>query len=375
MTQMVLWFLVGGSPRPFVSYHWKGGLSPYGEVVIKITQSGEVHVQSEKRQHEVENYDTDLSAEELEGLRMLVRSTDFLSQPERDSQFATDMGETDLTVSLDGRTKNLKFGYRPTLDPLLSFLRRLHGQAEVFHVLTKSGDVYSALSAHILQPYRLKRPWITYFQKQTEYQKVQWALHALAAVMTPEEFAGVVATEMREKGKIALPMPPYDFPDAHAQAICPVYLLYLKENFPSLAEFEKGADGQDEQIVKFLGEYKYTQAIPFFMKWFAEDNKRYAEFALSPIANMGMDGIHTLSALLDDPKDAHRESAMEVLANAAADSHREFPNAVLEWEYNQIKNLFEQSVLPKLTHLAASDTSEPVRKKAAETIKKIKSKL
>ncbi|MEY2537403.1 MAG: hypothetical protein QOG67_1143 [Verrucomicrobiota bacterium] len=376
-----LTFGQGASGEPFLSYRWHGGLSPYNEIAIGIESNGHAHVRSERLRSKPHEYDTELTKEELEALRTMVRSTDFFSQPEKDSEFATDVGETELTISQDSRTRKLTFGYRPALDPLCWFLRKLHTQAEAFRSLAEK-DIYEVLTAlapnyaspKVLQPQRLKQPLMTYLIAETSNQKIQWALEALATLTTPEEFAGFIARQnFLEHGVL----PDYgNFPETHRLALCPLYLAFLKEKYPHLSQFEKQADWRAEGMVRALGDLRYRPAIPFFMKWFDGNKNPGAGFGLAPLAQMESAGIPPLAAQLDNPSETLQQSAIELLTIASKDSpQRGLPNVVSKWEYSEMTKLFTRTVLPKLEQLAANDSSATTRKKAAAAIEEIKKEI
>ncbi len=78
---------------PLLSYQWKGGHSPYKQIGVVITPAGEATVSWQKYQPPLLEYRTTLSAEEIESVEALIRSTDFFSQTGENPVDLRDAGE------------------------------------------------------------------------------------------------------------------------------------------------------------------------------------------------------------------------------------------------------------------------------------------
>lgn len=370
------------SEKPYLTYKEQGGLSPYKEIVVIIEKSGQTHVQIEKRSPRF-NYETRLENEELETLRTLVRATDFFSQPDKDPSFATDVGETEITVNDAERARTLRFGYRPSLHPLTEFILKIAWQAEAWEAL-RTGNAYDVVGALVpsdsrgkaLQPHLFKEPLMAFLRSTRESRKTNYALEALAAVTTPEEFAGFVASQSRPDPRTGPVLGPYgNYPKSHRLALCPLCLAYLKENYPQPNDYARG-DNVTRFLSDILGEFRYEPAIPYFLQLFDAQNEVALSIPLICLARIGRPCLYELVTRLDSKNEAHRLNAMKVMTLAfRSNSKNPVTNPVSDYEFDEMRKVFRGMVLPKLTQLSEKDSVEAVREEAARTIGQITSEL
>jgi PHD/YefM family antitoxin component YafN of YafNO toxin-antitoxin module len=288
-------------------------------------------------------------------------------------------------VNETDRHRTLKFGYRPTLQPLSEFLWKILAQAEAWEAL-QAGDVYDTMGAIVLsdtrakalQPFVLKKPLMEFLRAAHEPRQTDSALAALAAIMTPEEFAGFVA-EQRQSDREARPIigPFSSYTKNHQLALCPVWLDYLKEKYPQPNDFARPDKFNTASgLCNLLGELRYEPAIPYFLQIFDAQKEAGFSAPLSALGRIGAPCLYQLNARLDSPAQAHRLNAMEIMTVVFRNNYKNaVPNPVSEWEFDQMRRTFNEMILPKLTKVAEADAVPAVRAKAAETIATIKTEL
>jgi hypothetical protein len=363
------------SSPTFLHYKWEGGLSRYSAITIRIDRDGHAEVVLGRRPPDEVKYETDLSTDELEGIRKLLQSTGFFTQPDKDSQFATDQGQTELTVSEGTQSKKLIYSYRPALQPLTAFLYRLVAQVEAIQSLQEAHpyEVWSALDprlsgSKVLQPAKLKQPLLDFIRAQPDQSKRAPALCALAHVTTPEEFAAFLAAENGVENRMLM-LDPGNLPKAHRLALCPLFLAYLQSKYSLLPDYEKTNDDRAGLAKDLLGELGYAPAIPFFLQWFEESSYTDGRNPLHPLSQMGLPSLRALQPQLNHKDAAHRQAAIDLLASASNREVRFIPlNPIPQTEYAEMKKIFVSEILPKLNSLASSDSSENVRADAKKAI-------
>jgi len=372
--------------KPFLFYKFQGGYSPYKEITVTIKASGETRVTAQKHKQPRVDYTTELSPEEFAALRTLLIATDFFAQPDKEAQFATDAGQSELSVTEEKRSRKLLFRHRPSLDPLCQFFWRLQAQAEAFQSLS-DGNLYSVVGAIVpsdsrtkaLQSDRFKAPLKNYLETAQDRRQIRLALQALSWITRPEEFAGFVSlrtinSDNRELFFLDLTS---DIPKSHLEALCPLYLAFLKEkSYTEVTEPSNPGNAFTLSIARFLGEIHYQPALPIFLQWFEINTKPLIQTPLAPLAAMGTPSLHALIPKLEDPNEIYRLNAIGLLTIAARTNPGSgYSNPVSRSEYEKMKTVFKDRVLPKLSAMSQSDVSEKVRSQAAEAMKEIATEI
>lgn len=348
--------------------HW-GGHSPYTDITVAVDVSGAAHARIKKEQSTV-SYDTVLSSYELSGLRAIVRATDFFSQSDRDNHIPipTDIGETEITVSEPERQQTLKFSHRPELDPLRDFFWKLITEAEVFHDLSVGGRLpsISPSSDKILQPERLKAPLIKFALTQTDLRKAEQALGLLLPFITPEELIGLIRQKQEQNpASKAFLVCVGKEPRQYSRALCPIYLQFVKENYPRQNEFSQWESDLFFRAVGSMVSARYQPAIPVFLTWFDSAAGPTMSGPWSSLPSFGIAGTRALIPKLDSNDAYHRQQAAELLLTSArSNPQNKHPDSISEHEYDQMRELFTKQVIPKLRAISKADDSTELRVKA-----------
>ena len=385
---LMLAYSVQAGDQPLLKYHWRGGYSPYTEVSVSILDSGEALVTAQKQTLPAIDYRTQLSPEEVGAVRTLIRSTEFLTQSEQDPGFATDMGESEMTVHMDGRRKTLTYCYRPSLDPLVEPIWKLVTQATAIQALETDGDIYSASGAikpshsgmKALQPSCLKIPLMSYARENDNRQKVQWALEALACITTPEEFSGFVSlaleqNKQRDKFLGIVGTHPFygNIPNPHLKALCPIYLAFVRDAHSRLGQLNDTEKEAFSDFTRLLGESRYEPAIPLFKMWFEDHKEPYITTALTPLAKMGQTSLAALAPYLESQEESYKLNAIELVTiTARLGPHGGFANPLSEYDYSRMLPLLTNTVIPRLVDLSTNEKSDKVQKKASNALEEIR---
>lgn len=391
---ILILMLVGNAhaeDEPLLTYHWHGGYSPYKEIRVTISKAGAVLVTGQKQGLPPIDYRTELSPEELGTLKTLVQSTEFFSQPERDTDFAIDVGETELTIHLKGQSKSLIYHSRPSLEPLENLIWKLITQASAIQAIECGGDIYSAIGAVIpthagmkaLQPGRLKVPLMLYVRGHDNKQKVQWALEALAWITTPEEFSGFISLGLEEETQrktllsIIGTHPFYgNIPESHLRSLCPGYLRFVRDAHPRVGEISEIEKKALSDFTSLLGFTRYEPSIPMLKEWFEHHDQPYITTSLTPLAKMGAASLGALTPYLESPEEPHRINAIELLTIASRlGPHGGFANPLSDYEYMRMVPVFTNTVIPRLRALSVNDPSDKVKRKARDALEEIRKQI
>lgn len=375
-----------GANQPFLVYHHHNSFSQK-DVRITIQTSGTTVVIYEEYQHRPFQYQTTLSPAEMKDINKLLASSKFFDQSNHDTQYATDVGQTEISVHAKGRDKTLNFAYRPELDSLTTYLWRLVGQAKVIRNLESDTDLASVVTAvnprHVgekaLQPKRLKEPIMTYLRRQHDRDKSCRVLEAFAFVTTPEEFINLINVQLADKSQrenylLMIASQPFasNIPRTHWLALCPIYLAFVQDNFGRMKEM---SDIEREAFIRStscIGDLSYRPAVPVLQKWFESSHEPYLTTEIYPLANMGTSSISILTPYLDSSDESYRIKAVKLLGfTAKAGPASGYTVPVSEREFSQMIPVFTKTIIPKIRKMAASDPSEKVRAAAAQSLPEI----
>lgn len=373
----------GAGAATLLSFQHKAELSQFGRVSVDILESGKASLTISKHAKitEVFDYQTTLSAEEIAALRTLIDSADFYSEPDRDQALRMHSGETELSITQRDRTRTLKFRYRAALEPLTAFLWRLIEQAVAIHSIETDGDVYSAASAinpqlsgcKVLQPDRLRQPLMAYIRTSKNRQKIDWAVEALVSLITPDEYLGFVASEMAKSSNLYSCS---EANEAHARALCPLYLSYARDFDRRRDQLSKPQEKMLEDFISALGHWRYEPAIPLLASLFERCQEPSANPLLPPLSEMGPAGLTALLLFLDSPQELKRRHAIIAMIRASRGNpksgySRPYPEEV----YRDMEGMFERIILPRLDGMAKDDPSAEVRLQSSSALTEIKNQL
>ena len=372
-----------------VDYQRGGGLSSYSHLQVKIGKKGEVMAAWEKYDFPKASYETRLSEEELAYVRTLIQASDFFEAPENDDTMMTDVGESVLRVSLAGQERTIKFGHRASMEPLTQLLWKLVTQGQLLQEMAEQKDIYLVLgglsdsqaSAKVLQPRVFIEPLQDFIGISKDRQKTEWAMEALAAITTPEAFAGCVsrtADKDAERRKLILSIiGTYPFsgniPKKHLESLGPYCLAFVKENIGRRSQLSSEEQNTITNFIQSFGYSRYAPAIPWLVQQIASGDAAYVSGFMSSLCSMGDGGVGATQKLLDHREERVRLSGIEVLVWASRSGPKcGYANPVSDWEYKQMKGSFERWVLPELNRMTAGDTSGKVQEKAKAAIIEIK---
>ncbi|MEO5914662.1 MAG: hypothetical protein ABIS50_10545 [Luteolibacter sp.] len=382
---------VGAQEKPLLTYQWQGGHSPYKQVRVVISQTGDATVSWQRHEPPVLEYQTTLSAEELGAVQAMIRSTDFFEQSGETPVILRDAGETEFSIESGGKGKTLKYLSLPALAPMEGMIGKLTAQAFAMQAIESDGDIGAAACAvspplaggKALQPGVLKKPLMTYVRGRHTRQKVQCALEALSYVTTPEEYCGFISMGLddwlqRETLLSIIGSRPFcgNIPDAHLESLCPIYLSYVRGTASREAELTQTEKEALSSFTDLLGESRYEPAIPVLLKWFEAHDRPGATASLTPIAKMGEAGLAVLIPYLDSPNENYRINAIELLAiTSRLGPHAGFSHPLTEYQYEKMIPIFVDKAIPRLRELAVNDPSKLVRKRAEETLAEIRKRV
>lgn len=379
---------VGGHAKPFLSFQWSGGHSPYRKVTVEIQQSGGTEVRIDKQGKPAFSYRTDLSKEEMGALSTLIASTQFFSQQDQNATPWKHTGETEIAIVKDKETKTLSFRHLPALDPLSQFVWKLVAQADALSSIESDSDIYTAsgvvnprlAGAKVLQPDQFREPLSAYVRKSGDRQKISWALESLAWITTPEAFAGLIANEVinpKRRDLMLLAIPEHgNLPEPHWKALCPFYLDFIQKNHSHEKELTAPQNAAYETFVRSLAVARYEPSIPLFVRWFEEHDRQGMTPDITPLAMMGLPGLQVLIPYLDSSEEAKRGNAIELLTIAArGNPGSKYAYPFSDAEYAAMIPVFEKTILPRLSEVMKTDTSLSVRKLAADAIPEIRTEI
>jgi hypothetical protein len=309
----------------------------------------------------------------LSALRALIRATDFFSQPDKDTQFPTDAGQSEIAVIQEDEKRMLKFSSRPELQPLLEILWKFVAEAEAWHELTADGDLSAItnLRDKTLQPARLKVPLQKYLLAQKDRRKIQQAADVLSTLTTPEEFVGFL-TEMQASDPANRFLAFVRGDPKRVSALCPLYLQFAKENYPRQLQLSQSEKEMLDYAIGTLVDARYAPMIPLLLSWFDANTEPRVNAPWSRVSQFGVDATRALIPKLDSKEAVHRQNALELLTmNARLNPHNRYSNPISEQEYGSMKEIFAKTVLPKLWTMTRTDPSTEVRNNAYKAIKDI----
>lgn len=378
---------------PWLHYEKQDGLSVHDKVMITIAGDGTTSVTMTQTTIPP-CYMTMLSPEEMAAARTIIRAVDFFGEPDNDAlPCPTDIGPKIVSITMDNQSRDLRFKYRPALDPLLHFLNRITVQAEIIHDIREHANASNALPAvdprldgpKVLQPHTLAEPLKTCIHNSDKSGTIECALTALSMVTEPEEWSGFLALllEKADKNRREMLMSiitshPFrgNIPASHLQALCPLLLTYLRDNWSSRAE-------QSDQEMDFifrafdiLSSNHYCPALPFLSTIFASHDKPNLNIGITPIAYMGEKGVSLLVTYLDHASENKRMNAVELIRMAyRTHGYGKELTPVEDGDYSRMIRLYEDQVQGRLQTLAQKDASEKVRNLSEKALKDIRAEI
>lgn len=384
--------VIASESKELLFFRHEGGLSSFRFTELLIQNDGSGGVKFQRGNTDKEEYSFKLNEYELEAIRTLVNTVDFFKQPDNDSRFATDTGQSSLRISLNGQNRELRFKYRPELNPLTICLNKLINQGIIFKDLENKGDVYSALgalsenlaSAKVLQPEVFREPLIKFIDNTNVRQKLLDSFEALSWIMTPEEWMGLLSKELNnvsEEKKImlleALSSHPFtgNISTAHRDMLSPLLLSYLRLDYKDWPHFSKEKQTAYSNDIRFIGERRYKPAIPILMELLTEQiggKIKPVTWLHNALTQTGEAVIQPLEPLLDSTNPDARASAVGLLGDILA-SNPDWPtkNSIPQNEQERILRILRTDVRPKIQKLAENDTSSLVRQLARSALKQI----
>ncbi|RBP45449.1 hypothetical protein DES53_103449 [Roseimicrobium gellanilyticum] len=371
----------------FLDYKQSGGYMQYSHATIQILQSGDTVVRVQVGEKEFAEHKTTLSPEEIEVIRVAAHAVDFFNRPPSEKIPRLHAPDSELLITDKGRTKISKDVWDGAHEPLMLYVHRLMTQATALHMIQTEGDLYTATGAvktshagtKALQPRHFRKPLMDYIRTHQDWQRVNWALQALACVITPEEYAGFVSAESRnrsDKDSLIKMQSKGWIPDTHFLALAPLYLAYVREHVDSVSALPPEKKEIYEACVAGLREARYVPAIPLMVASIQKSAEPNRTLLLYPLAYMGLPGLQAITPLLSEGDETHRLDAMELtVAASRLNPDAGYGGAVTEYEYEQMRKLFTDRVLPALRSMAEGNGSKKLKESAVKTIGTIEEEM
>lgn len=385
-------FAAATAPGPCFEYHWQGGRAAYQRVELALETTGVVRVTLDPRDGARIAYATEFSDAEHAGFLACLRAAGSLAAaPPSGMAPGRHAGhhEARCVIRLDGVEHTGCWRDPEQAEPLTTLVWQLVAQAAAMHALTNAGDWYHQVAGavnprlagtKVLQPDRFKAPLMTAVRSGPDRSKLQIAMESLAWVTTPLEFAGFVALELASPRRATMlgliGSDPFcgNIPATHLHAMGPVYFDFVKTHAADRDRLTPAEQQAWSMFVGRLGTLRYQPALPMLKDWFDASSQHAPDAGLIPLARLGRAGLAVLVPALDDPREARRQLAIELIVIAARGGPRAgFADPLSEPEYRAMRTLFETAVLPRLKTMAESDPAPAVRlaaRKAGEEIRR-----
>ncbi len=376
----------------FIFFRQEGAFSPFKFIELSIRNDGSGITKFDRGNTDKDELPFNLNKYELEMLKTLVHTVDFFEQTDKGNKSAIDLGQSTLRISLEEQKRELIFDYRPELEPLISCLSKIIHQGVVLSDLNNKDDVYSALGAvsnylastKVLQPKVLQKPLEKFIVNSNDRQKLLWGSEALSWIMTPEEWMGFLSKELNDPNETrkallleALSSHPFtgNIPPIHRDMLCPLFLANLRFEHQNWSKLSNEKQQAYNEVIRFLGERRYTIAIPILMELYTEQivgNVEPISWLDNALPQMGEKIIKPLEAFLDNPNPTARGSAARLLGDILA-MNPDFPThkPIPEKEQERILKTLRTTVRSKIQKLAENDTSSLVRDLAKSSLKQI----
>lgn len=268
---------------PLIEYSWSGGRSNIKTADVRIDDTGRVLVKCVKHEQPPLEYEFTLDGDEVAALRSLVQSVNFFDQPTSDTSFATDVGQSSLTVSLEKSRRTLNYRFRPELDPLTQSLWKLIQQGIVTAELQTNGNTYQAMVASssrlvgskVYCPRLLVDPLKKEISRCQDRQKLEWGLTGLAWLVTENQWLGFVSSQLTDAGAArkalllgVLGSHPFygNIPDTHARILLPLLTSVIGSFTETEGHIEPKTDESLGVVCQFIGSKKYDRSLPTLIK-------------------------------------------------------------------------------------------------------------
>lgn len=380
--------VAAGEDQALLSYSHEGGHSPIKKLEVIINGSGKADVTIHKHSTDPQHYQTTLSQLELDALDTLIESTGFFTLPEGGTEGGLErLGvRTTITISKQSNSKTMVVGSEPELLPLGGYIGRLLSQATAIGSINADVDIYTATGAvnrnlagaKALQPDRLREPLISYVRRSKDTQCIGWALEALGCILTPEELVGLIASEVKlpNRQPLFLFALPGSVSKEHTQALCLLYLSYIRDNLPRRNELTSQQQNAFDGFLAALGDARYEPAIPLLKTLLDKATQSSLHPDVIPLAKMGTAGLYAVIPYLESPNAIHRSYAIELFQIAARGNPKsKYANPYSAWEYQQMVPLFKDRIIVRLREVLEKDPSPDIRAKAETALAEIASEI
>lgn len=378
--------------HPLFHLRHEGSFSPYQRCEVVISPTGEVQVTILKYGSEKKPpppvYETKLSEYEVSALLETIVATGFREVHLAENQAGVgDGGLTYISVHCDGWSNTASFSHAQSLAPLSSFAYRLVAQAEVMQAIETEGNPYSAMVAvspqlagdKVLQPYVLKKPLLTYIKTGTNRQRLGWAFEALAWLTTPDEYLGIVAAERRRPERTEVLR--YvggggDVPDAHAEELCLLSMSFVRTNYRGYNRLSYEDKNRLDASLSHLGSARYMNALPLLTEAFSIGQTAGPPPQMIPLYCFKYEGLAVLDGFLQDSDAFLRKAAIQQCELAARmHTKNSVSNPYSTHEFERMRTLFKNHVLPSLIRMKATDPVSENRQLAEAAIAEIEAEL
>lgn len=390
-------------PKEFVVYTYKGPLSPNTSSRVKIDDDGFGIVNSEgvgynystKQSYKKRvKYPFHLSGTEIAELKSKIIEASFFSQPDKDTESATDCGESMLRITLDRKTRPIDFSFRSKMNPITGFLNRLIHQAEYLDDLENHGQVNGASEAlrlnggekTVLHPDVFLDPMKRFIHTTDDPSLLCTAADALSPHMTPDEWLHFWAKDVDHSSRIHKIRVLGQLSghtqylmgstnEAQERAIDSLFLKSLKRDYTNWVSMSDEERKMYSAIMDRLSYHQCNAVLPIMVDMIMREyefrtgelNDASSLFCglYNNTGSMGNAGIDAVQGLLGHPKARVREYAVRSLGFTlvAYPSRRYGSRDITDAMLKRLRDF-----LPKLQEMAKSDPDSDVKSAASLSI-------
>ena len=388
--------------QEFIYYTLHGALSKFERVEIVINQDGNGKVIADKRDSDVAekpftrkiDYKFKLSGDEMEAIKSKVREIGFFGQLEKED-YATDVGESTLRISLDGKHRELKYEFRPEFSPLDQIFWRLIHQAEAMDALKSNKSIsefYLRPAGDVLQPYLFKEPLQRYIHDPKNLERLEWALNNYTLLATTDEWLGLWARELnqadearRTKLLSILVNDEYNMEatDAQREVITPLLFEYMECDYKNWAKLSQEKRELYFDVMGYLGRQRYSRSVPMLVDMVKQGYELktlhgetfpvnvLSQFEASSLSRMGITGVQAAVPLLKDTNPQVRRIAANTMAWSVPKGSETFYIYAGRPEMPEYILKILRDQLPILRELSKSDADSDVRHAAQHAVENI----
>ncbi len=383
--------------QPWLTYE-NVGARPYKSITLLVSRMSEqetsVSVSIKDYRDTSIDYRMTLDNRETELLKSQVVAADFFSQSNAHENHATKhAGVTELIVTLDGQTNQVRYAYLMALEPLTQHLRLMINQAIVVDKLERDKDYYAVLGAvspqlaalKVLQPQVFAAPLRNSLETIDDLQALSRSLQSLSWLLDTDDFKnlverGLARVSPERKSLWLTTLTRNEFYGslnrASQNALLPVFLNELKRRYRPPRDYGGPDDSAYFSMIGRVADNRYVEAIPYLLELLDANDKPYAEAQLHALPKMGEVALKYIEKTLLSQRKVDRIVAAELLVvSARLNPNAGYYNPVSAEEFARIRQELIDTFVPMLKGMAEQDADSLVREAAKKSVEIIEAEL